>query len=98
MSNRTFKTLSLLAIAIAAVLPLLTAPAFAEKNNGAYSGTLGKMVKAHDAFCDNVMLDYIDAEREAGARAGTKAAEPYAKAADAAWDKGASNGCSWARQ
>ena len=52
--------------------------------------------KMYDDFCAGVKDNLDMAEREADKRAGTKAAEKYAKLADSAWELGHSAGCSWA--
>lgn len=84
-------------LALVLVLPTApAAPAIARPNNGGYAKSSEAMMKAQAQAC-GVYKDMLDlAESEADARAGTKAAESYAKEADEWWAAGVRHGCSWA--
>jgi hypothetical protein len=79
------------------VLPTaLAAPAMARPNNGGYAKSAEALMKEQVQAC-SVMKDMLDlAESEADARAGTKAAAPYAEEADEWWAAGVRAGCGWA--
>ena len=81
---------------VLAIVASIASPALAEKNTGRYKQSVEAVVmqKMVDCTFYKNMLDI--AERDAGARAGTKAAEKYSKEADMYWQKGADAGCGWA--
>lgn len=83
---------SLLSLLVVAPLAL-TSPVMAKPNNGGFQ----KNAAAHKQFCADLKTFLDVAEGEADKRAGTKAAEPYAKEADGWWDTAHKQGCSWAQ-
>ena len=86
-----------LILAVALLSVTAAAPVFAKPNNGAYARS-GEAFKKqlYDEYCAGMKGDLDHAEKEADKVAGTKAAEPWAKRADAAWEMGHKAGCSWA--
>jgi hypothetical protein len=84
------------AITVGLVLPLMSAPAFASKNNHGYSNGLASIVKHFDGYCAMLHDDMAAAESAAEIHAGTPAAEPFSKAADADYKNASDAGCSWA--
>lgn len=75
----------------------LTAPALAAPNDGRFARSSEGLKLARADVCQ-LMHDYLtEAERQADQRAGTKAAEKYAKEADEWWAAGERNGCAWAQ-
>jgi hypothetical protein len=75
----------------------LAAPALAAPNDGRYKKSSEAMKKEWEGGCA-LYKDMVDlAEREADKRAGTKAAEKYAKEADSWWAAGEAHGCAWAK-
>jgi hypothetical protein len=83
-------------LAFAAASTVATASS-ASPNDHRFAKSSEGMKMAQANVCQ-LMKDYLDiAEREADKRAGTKAAEPYAKEADQWWAAGERNGCSWAQ-
>ena len=87
-----------LVVLVAALAATSLTPTFAKPNNGAYARS-GEAFKKqmYDDFCAGIKDNLDMAEKEADKRAGTKAAEPYAKEADQWWAAGERNGCSWAQ-
>ncbi|HHY50475.1 MAG TPA: hypothetical protein GYA10_12085 [Alphaproteobacteria bacterium] len=77
------------------VVTTMTAPVGARPNDHRFqqSSEAMRQQMVDCAFYKN-MLDA--AERDADARAGTKAAAKYAKEADKWWRKGEQAGCGWA--
>ena len=89
MSTLTLKSPFALVIAAVVILPLLSAPAFAEKKGAAPKQT----ATAHQNYCDVALGNLTSAEIDADAHAGTPAAAPFSKAADAWYAKGVKAGC-----
>ena len=80
-----------------ALIGAVASPALASPNDHRFQKSSEGMKAAQANLC-NLMHDRLTiAEREADKRAGTKAAEPYAKEADEWWAAGERNGCSWAQ-
>ena len=90
----SFKLHFAAAVAVALVLPMMSAPAFAAKKT--YSNGLASIVKKFDGYCTMLHDDMIAAESAAEVYAGTPAAEPYSKNADADYQKASDAGCGWA--
>lgn len=88
---------ALVLLVVAAIAAATITPTFASPNNGAYarSGEAFKN-KMYADHCAGLKNDLDKAEKEADKRAGTKAAEKWAKAADDVWKIGHESGCSWA--
>ena len=86
-----------LVVLVAALAATSLTPTFAKPNNGAYARS-GEAFKKqmYDDFCAGIKDNLDMAEKEADKRAGTKAAEKWAKAADSAWELGHNAGCPWA--
>jgi len=82
------------ALTLALVLPLMSAPAFASKKT--YSNGLASIVKSHDNFCSVTKDRLAAAESTAEATPNTPAGDAAQKDADDLWQKGADAGCSWA--
>jgi hypothetical protein len=93
----TLQRNALVILAVAALAATSITPTFAKPNNGAYARS-GEAFKKqmYDDHCAGLKNDLDHAEKEADARAGTKAAEKYSKLADGAWEMGHAAGCSWA--
>ena len=89
MSITAFKSGLAIVAATVAILPLLSAPALAEKKGVSFGQAYANRINT----CDVILADLTANEKGADEHAGTPAAKPYAKAADAAWDKGVKNGC-----
>ncbi len=88
---------ALVILAVAALAATSISPTLAKPNNGAYAKS-GEAFKKqmYDDFCAGIKDNLDFAEKEADKRAGTKAAEKYAKLADSAWELGHNAGCGWA--
>lgn len=69
---------------------------FAKPNNGSFNRS-SEGFKRVAADCKHYKQELDRNEKEADKRAGTKAAKPYADAADTYWEAGAALGCSWAQ-
>jgi hypothetical protein len=84
-------------LVVAAIAATSITPTFAKPNTGAYQKSSEAFKqRLYDEYCAGVKGDLDHAEAEADKRAGTKAAEPWSKAADAAWKMGHEAGCGWA--
>jgi hypothetical protein len=79
------------------VIVSVTAPAVqAAPNDGRFQQS-AEGLKIKRQSCANLKLILEANEQEAEQRAGTRAAKPYAEAADKAWADGEKLGCGWAQ-